>query len=165
VSNGTNERYWRLIDGFRQLTGTPIVLNTSFNNNAEPIVNTPTDALNCFLSTHIDALIVGDFLVTKKRGIEQPGVIRHLIPAMTHRFAALRQAGPDGRLGHFIHDRYANRNSNVSAMAYDCLVGAIDGRLPFQAVIDRLQARDPGKLIDELFGLWERRVFVCEGCR
>ena len=165
VSKATNERYWRLIDGFRQLTGTPIVLNTSFNNNAEPIVNTPADALNCFLSTHIDALIIGDFLVTKKRGIEQPGVIRHLIPAMSHRFAAVRQTGSDGRLGHFIHDRYTNRYAEVSALTWECLVRAIDGRLRFQTAIERLEVNNSGKLVDELFGLWERRVFACEAGR
>ncbi len=45
-----NPRYYRLIEEFYKLTGIPIVLNTSFNEN-EPIVNTPEDAINCFIRT------------------------------------------------------------------------------------------------------------------
>lgn len=65
VSRQANPLYWRLIDEFRKLTGVPVLLNTSFNEN-EPIVCTPEEAVECFLRTHMDALAVGRFLAEKR---------------------------------------------------------------------------------------------------
>ena len=65
VTRDANPRYWRLIKAFEQATGVPMVLNTSFNDN-EPIVCRPEEALDCFLRTQMDALVLGDFLITKK---------------------------------------------------------------------------------------------------
>ena len=64
VTREANPRYWRLIQAFRDLTGVPVVLNTSFNDN-EPIVCRPEEALDCFLRTRMDALAMGDFLITR----------------------------------------------------------------------------------------------------
>ena len=64
VSSKLNLRYYKLIKRFDEITGVPMLLNTSFNDN-EPIVNTPDDALKCFLSTQMDNLIIGDFIITK----------------------------------------------------------------------------------------------------
>ncbi len=64
VDRDANPRYWALIAAFRDLTGVPVVLNTSFNDN-EPIVCTPDDAIECFLRTRMDALAIDDFLVQK----------------------------------------------------------------------------------------------------
>jgi len=60
--------YWELINAFGDLTGTPVVLNTSFNEN-EPIVCTPAEAIDCFARTHMDALAIGSFLTAKKQGL------------------------------------------------------------------------------------------------
>lgn len=65
----TNERYWRLIDAFKQKTGYGVIVNTSFNVRGEPIVCTPEDAYRCFMRTEMDYLVVGDFLFDKR---EQP---------------------------------------------------------------------------------------------
>jgi carbamoyltransferase len=59
--------YWSLIDRFKQMTGVPGILNTSFNDEAEPIVCTPSDALRTFFSSPLDFLVMGDFLVAKER--------------------------------------------------------------------------------------------------
>jgi carbamoyltransferase len=64
VSRQTNPRYWRLIQEFQRLTGVPVVLNMSFNEN-EPIVCTPEEAVDCFLRTQMDVLVMGDFLMQK----------------------------------------------------------------------------------------------------
>ena len=56
--------YWKLIDAFRQQTGVPVVLNTSFNEN-EPIVCTPEEAIACFQRTKMDVLVIGNHLVKK----------------------------------------------------------------------------------------------------
>jgi carbamoyltransferase len=65
VSAANNRRYWQLIGAFARRTGVPMVLNTSFNEN-EPIVNTPAEALDCFLRTRMDRLVMGN--VTLRRG-------------------------------------------------------------------------------------------------
>jgi carbamoyltransferase len=67
VSRRTNPRYWRLIDAFREASGVPMVLNTSFNEN-EPVVCTPQEALDCFLRTSMDLLVVGDIMVSRQDG-------------------------------------------------------------------------------------------------
>ncbi|HTG35230.1 MAG TPA: carbamoyltransferase C-terminal domain-containing protein [Thermoanaerobaculia bacterium] len=64
VSQRTNPRYWALIAAFERRTGVPMVLNTSFNEN-EPIVNTPAEALDCFLRTRMDRLVLGDVVVRR----------------------------------------------------------------------------------------------------
>ena len=58
MSKKQNLRYWSLIKAFETETGVPVVLNTSFNEN-EPIVNTPEEALACFLRTKMDRLVMG----------------------------------------------------------------------------------------------------------
>ncbi len=61
--------YWELINAFRERTGVPLVLNTSFNEN-EPIVGTPQEAIECFLRTRMDALVIGNFLVQKSQDVK-----------------------------------------------------------------------------------------------
>jgi carbamoyltransferase len=65
VTREANPRYWQLIKAFEKLTGVPVVLNTSFNDN-EPIVCRPEEAIDCFLRTQMDALVLGDFLITRQ---------------------------------------------------------------------------------------------------
>ena len=69
VSRDTNPEYYDLIEAFRALTGCAVLVNTSFNVRGEPIVCTPEDAYRCFMRTHIDYLVVEDFLLDKS---EQP---------------------------------------------------------------------------------------------
>ena len=64
VHKDTNPRYHRLIESYRALTGVPIVLNTSLNEN-EPVVCRPQEALDCFLRTKMDVLVLGDWMVTR----------------------------------------------------------------------------------------------------
>jgi carbamoyltransferase len=61
----TNPRYYRLIEEFKNLTGVPVVLNTSFNIKGEPIVCSPEDALRTFFATGLDALALGNCLIQK----------------------------------------------------------------------------------------------------
>jgi len=64
VSAATNPRYHALISEFERQTGMPVVLNTSFNEH-EPIVATPSDALACYLKTHMDVLALGNWVLTR----------------------------------------------------------------------------------------------------
>ena len=61
VSKESNELYWMLINRFEEITGVGVLLNTSFNIQ-EPIVETPEDAINCFLKSKVDILVIGNYL-------------------------------------------------------------------------------------------------------
>jgi carbamoyltransferase len=67
VSETTNPRYANLIRAFRQRTGCPSVVNTSFNVRGEPIVCTPQDAYRCFMRTEMDVLVLENQLLLKER--------------------------------------------------------------------------------------------------
>ena len=67
VTKNTNNRYYDLISKFKEKTGCPVIVNTSFNVRGEPIVNTPTDAFNCFMGTELDFLVIGNCILDKSR--------------------------------------------------------------------------------------------------
>ena len=67
VSQNTNKPYYDLIKRFKEKTGCPIIINTSFNVRGEPIVNTPTDAFNCFMGTELDYLVIGNCILDKSK--------------------------------------------------------------------------------------------------
>ncbi len=66
VDKKMNNKYWKLIDEFRQLTGVPVLMNTSFNLKGEPNVSNPTDAVRTFFTSGLDLLYIGNFKVLKK---------------------------------------------------------------------------------------------------
>jgi len=69
VHKNTNERYWQLINAFKERTGYGLIVNTSFNVRGEPIVCTPEDAYRCLMRTEMDYLVIGNYLFSKD---EQP---------------------------------------------------------------------------------------------
>ncbi len=89
VTEPHHGRYYRLIREFARLTGVPVVINTSFNVRGEPIVCTPEDAYNTFVNTGIDALVIGNHVVTQKPGAVDYG-------AGMERSVALEAGSPVG---------------------------------------------------------------------
>ncbi|MFA6301453.1 MAG: carbamoyltransferase [Candidatus Paceibacterota bacterium] len=71
VHEETNPRYYQLIRKFKELTGCPILVNTSFNVRGEPIVSTPEDAFRCFMGTEIEMLVVGNCILQKEKQDKQ----------------------------------------------------------------------------------------------
>lgn len=67
VKQDFNRRYWNLISEFGKLTGEHLLLNTSFNIMGEPIVNHPREAIRCFYDNGLDVLVLGNFVLEKKR--------------------------------------------------------------------------------------------------
>ena len=67
VTKDTNSRFYDLILKFKEKTGCPVLVNTSFNVRGEPIVNTPIDAFNCFMGTELDYLVIGNCILDKKK--------------------------------------------------------------------------------------------------
>ena len=67
VEKAANPLYWKLLNAFGQITGVPVLINTSFNEN-EPIVHTPEQAIHCFLRTEMDVLVLGPAILVKAGG-------------------------------------------------------------------------------------------------
>ncbi len=66
VSRSMNSKYYKLIARFCEITGTPVLVNTSFNVRGEPIVNSPKDSFRCFMGTNLDVLVIENFVLLKK---------------------------------------------------------------------------------------------------
>ena len=71
VNKETNKKYYELIKKFKKKTNCPVIVNTSFNVRGEPIVNTPSDAFNCFMGTELDVLVIGNFYLDKNNQSEK----------------------------------------------------------------------------------------------
>ena len=65
VTKENNLNFRKLLESFYDITDCPVILNTSFNVKGQPIVNTPKQAIDCFLGTNIDCLVVGDYFAEK----------------------------------------------------------------------------------------------------
>jgi hypothetical protein len=157
VYEDVNPRFWRLIAEFHKLTGVPVVLNTSFNNNAEPIVDSVDDAIQCFMTTGLDYLVVDDYLIAKKQrsiGVREWMVISQ--PRTTHLIRrAGRGQGADGH-GHALRKTVADsRPVDISAEAFSLLARS-DGRTTIGDVLGGAALN--GSLADELLKLWQRRL-------
>nr|MBC8187122.1 hypothetical protein [Pseudomonadota bacterium] len=77
-------RFYQIIKKFKEKTGSPVVINTSFNVRGEPIVNTPEDAFRCFMNTNMDALVLENFIILKQ---DQPNAKEIDVEAYLKEFA------------------------------------------------------------------------------
>jgi carbamoyltransferase len=68
VNRAQHPLYYDLLKAFQRRTGVPVLVNTSFNTRGEPIVCTPRDAVECFWTSPLDALVIGPFLLEKRGG-------------------------------------------------------------------------------------------------
>jgi predicted NodU family carbamoyl transferase len=155
VNRATNERYWSLIHEFGRLTGVPILLNTSFNNYAEPIVQSVADAVECFLTTKLDYLVVDNYLV-RKRTAEWDAYLK-LVPVLNspaglRMTAGTLQGDASPRTQHEIYFRYTKgARSDISPEVFAALLKA-DGAQTLGELGVNTQP-----LIEEVLTLWERR--------
>ncbi|MCS3765695.1 MULTISPECIES: carbamoyltransferase family protein [Bradyrhizobium] len=161
VSRTSNADYWELINAFKARTGVPILLNTSFNNNAEPIVDSVADAITAFLSTELDGLVVGSFLIKKRATtLENWTALAVSLPPHVSLYRVRAHAGRDRqeticeiRMGHSSHD-----SVRVSHDLFDMLM-----QIEKEAVLADLLARVTSDrtrreaLLNELRGLWDQR--------
>lgn len=181
VSKETNPKYWEVIDEFRKITGIPLVLNTSFNNNVEPIVNTTHDALVCYLTTKLNYLVIGDYLIRKKTVPLE--CYLDLVPTMPLHIGLhhSRRWNNQGEMKHTyeIRDNIMVSNSmpkmdvvlfpdvtyglvktNVSAELYTILKEA-DGKSTFQELANgrlTLNKEKMSAIGQEIFNLWALRL-------
>lgn len=164
VSKAANEKYWSLIDRFREKTGIPILLNTSFNNNVEPIVDTELDALTCFLTTKINYLVIGDYLIRKKEAAPEEYLSMVLkLPAGSCLEKGRKEGGVTYRI-HIIESKSCDRI--ISEEVYK-LLDQCDGKRSLGDLFElcRINEKEQqSKLIDELINLWSGRL-ICLICK
>ena len=164
VSRDTNERYWRLIEAFRQRTGVPVVLNTSFNHNHEPIVDSVEDAITCLLTTGLTHLIIDRYLVIKRPA--KPAIVSELVPTLPEHVQLVycQQIRPGKGLKHLYRlESTVGKNTirPVSAGTYKTLTYAIGRNCSLGAALARDSAASGNeKVCEELFQLWIERL-IC----
>ncbi|HLP58031.1 MAG TPA: carbamoyltransferase C-terminal domain-containing protein, partial [Candidatus Deferrimicrobium sp.] len=167
VSKETNPTYWQLIEEFRQITGVPIILNTSFNNNAEPIVDSVDDAIVCFYTTKLNYLVIGDYLIKKKEAPTQaylkliPSLPKHNILSQTHKFISLDEPAKIYEIKNNITDGY---RSKLSAHVFHILNQA-DGKTTLGGLIEKTgmpidETGETKKILAEIIELWGKRFIT-----
>ncbi|MER9096173.1 carbamoyltransferase [Mesorhizobium sp. M0700] len=162
VSHNANPAYWEVINAFKKRTGTPILLNTSFNNNAEPIVDSVADAIATFLTTELDGLVVGPFLVKKRAATLQDwtALAVSLPPYVSlHQTRAYR--APDRRETH-CEISTTHFNSDSVRISHDLfnLLMRIEGEAMLGDLLNTI-APDQAKrdaVMEGLRRLWEQRL-------
>ncbi len=161
VEQGSNRRFYELVQKFGQLTGTPVLLNTSFNNNAEPIVQSVQDVMTCFLTTELDFLVVEDFLVRRRpgRSLAFDDLVVHFRPVT--RLAKRIRITPAGSRD-IVHELYLDYSDGPRAeisSAMFALMEATDGRRTVKSLADTVGGLSQN-LRRQLYALWQQRLFV-----
>ncbi len=164
VTRYTNARYWELIRAFGDRTGVPMVLNTSFNNHAEPIVETVAEAVTCFLTTDLNALVVGDWLVCKREPAPDLSAWLALVPSLPlmvalHEERHWTSPTESGWRRQIRHTYHHGKRFNVSESVYR-LLGMADGAMTLGALMDRvdLPPEARAEVVAELRELWGNRM-------
>ncbi|MEV0083709.1 carbamoyltransferase C-terminal domain-containing protein [Saccharopolyspora sp. NPDC050642] len=153
VAQEVNPAYWRLLSEFGRLTGIPIVLNTSFNNNAEPIVDTVDDAIQCFLTTELDALFVGDHVVTKREPTRSSLLGLH--PVLVEHAALRTTTRPGAEPAASVEFTFTGGGSRPVSVPTHRVLARADGTRPLRELVD--PAADPGPVLDQVLDLWQAR--------
>lgn len=160
VAKEDNEQYWQLINAFHELTGVPMVLNTSFNNNVEPIVDSIDDAVTCFLTTKLDYLVIGDYLIKKKAAGDGILDLKLSLPLYVQ-LCCQRQFVPASGFvesywcRHSVVEKYSAKISRE----LHTLLSQVDGTRSLRELLD---ARDVPRdiLLAEIEELWSQRLVV-----
>jgi carbamoyltransferase len=169
VSRQTNPRFRELIQAFKDLTGMPVLLNTSFSSGSEPIVDSVEDAVVSFLTTELDALVLDDFVVRRRTPARDDRLaLRVSLPPYVRLQQTRSFVGPERMAASCqIRTSYdARLGVPVSRALFDLLMG-LDGEQPLGEL---LQAHGVGPeaepaLIAELDKLWAQRLVRLRGGR
>ncbi|WP_438000795.1 carbamoyltransferase C-terminal domain-containing protein [Sorangium sp. So ce185] len=163
VSQRSNPRFYGLLKAFKDRTGVPVLLNTSFNNNVEPIVDSAHDVVTSFLTTGLHYLAIGDYFVEKRPwtwedlatlALEIP---RHVRVDQIHRFVAMDRATSVFELRN-TYD--AGARASVSPDVGEALMRA-DGARSIGELLAEAGAGEPARMqkaVLEIEGLWSQRL-------
>ncbi|WGS85505.1 carbamoyltransferase C-terminal domain-containing protein [Methylomonas sp. UP202] len=164
VSKVHNPEYWELIDAFRQKTGIAMVLNTSFNNHAEPIVDSADDAMVCYLTSGLDYLVVGDCLLTKKAWGETE--LKSLIPALPKAARLIQEDcyrdNQHRSLQSYIEWNYGGSSRRLIPNDLYRVLQAADGKMPLQTLMAQASVGSDNEsaLYEAFQELWSSRYIV-----
>ncbi|ESZ15356.1 carbamoyltransferase family protein [Mesorhizobium sp. L48C026A00] len=162
VSRNANPAYWEVINAFKKRTGTPILLNTSFNNNAEPIVDSVADAIATFLTTELDGLVVGPFLVKKRAATLQDWTALAVsLPPYVSLHQTRAYKAPDRRETHceISTTHFSSDSVRISHDLFNLLM-RIEGEATLGDLLNTI-APDQAKrdaVMEGLRRLWEQRL-------
>jgi len=161
VTSEQNPRFYDLLGAFAKHTGVPMLLNTSFNNHVEPIVDDLHDALTCYLTTGLDWLVVDGFLVKRRESLESGigkmslALERYCSVRQTHEYAAPERL----HCVHEIHDlRPSPGSSPISALFYRLLTRQESTPSIADFVQnEQLSKADTAALMQEILNAWDLR--------
>src|SRR3989344_6023646 len=165
VSKETNEKYWKLIEAFGKETGIPIVLNTSFNNNAEPIVDSTEDAIVCFLTTGLDYLVANDYIVQKKK----ISLVQNLSMVISlPRYVVLHETVSVNKGGRMYEDHHLSvtydrdasykLSTDIASVIKEANTSKTIGNILDSLGIKSLEKRK--EVFGKLFELWSNRLII-----
>lgn len=162
VSHSTNKQFWKLLCAFGRITGIPILLNTSFNNNSEPIVDSELDAITCFLTTTLDWLVIGDYLV--RRASNTANVYDDLYMALPG-YVILHQRRRPTRTGEVINEfsvehSCTNHSLSISPKCFTLLSDLNNGGSRVGYLLRELDPSDQSAVLEEVLELWARRLVI-----
>jgi carbamoyltransferase len=164
VSRSSNPEYWVLIDAFRKKTGVALLLNTSFNNHAEPIVDSADDAVVCYLTSGLDYLVVGDYLLTKRSWGEAE--LNTLIPALPKAARLIQEDcyrnNQQRSLQSYIEWNYGGSPRHIIPNTLHRILQLTDGVTPLGALVAKagIMADTETGVYEPLLELWSSRFIT-----
>ncbi len=164
VSRALNPRFWSLIRAFGDLTDLPVILNTSFNSNAEPIVDSLDDALTCFVTTGLDALVLDDHFIRRTPGYEvalEGFRIRQLQNVDVEQRQFVDEAGRR-QVSFDLFHRYRQSPRRTISEAAHAVLSAAEPELTLREALDALALTGPVRMAlrSEILALWQERLIV-----
>lgn len=161
VKKEANPKYWDLISQFSELTDIPILLNTSFNNSVEPIVDSIEEAIACFLTTDLNLLVIGNFVIRKKELINKhlPSFNTKLRESyrLTKGYKQTHNGFDTAYSIEFTSSRYFSAHTiEVSEELYKLL--SLPGNKTLSFAADSLGLDIGPNIESELLDLWDKRV-------
>jgi carbamoyltransferase len=166
VARETNAAFWSVIHEFHNITGIPMLLNTSFNNHAEPIVDSIEDAVVCFLTTQLDYLVAGDYLVKKKDiALLNYLSLKPSLPAYIS-LSQVRRVGPGGGPVTLLamENSYDPEFRHALPAETFRLLTLANGKKTLRELFSEMGSRadEPGmrEMVNEILDLWSRRLII-----
>ncbi|POH33135.1 hypothetical protein ATY31_11295 [Sinorhizobium americanum] len=154
VTKSANPDFWKLISAFKERTGCPVLLNTSFNNQYEPIVQNVTDAVRTFLTTGLDYLFIENTMAEKSsevRSLIATASLRLSDVAWVEEITTVRQRRTVLRRA----PSYTRELNNWQLARYLCESGSEFSLVAH--LVDGVSPKDRDQLIEEIFLLWQER--------
>ncbi len=161
VSSKVNPRFWALIKSFQIRTGIPILLNTSFNNNSEPIVDSVFDAITCFLTTNLNYMVINDYLIRKKDKCIIMDLVLEIPQSVVVDSMYRYINSSEMKRSCYIMTNYNSKKIEISRDLYELLLTG--NRKTIRELISALVKKqdrriDEGDLTEEICSLWEKRL-------